>query len=751
MVRDIVSRCPRTCGRGSSASSIVSYLLGITHVDPLAYDLFFERFLNRGRKDPPDIDVDFPWDERERALAYVFETYRGRAGMVADHVTFGPRSSLRETAKALGTGERETDRLLGLWMREERNAVPARVREAAEAVRGMPRHIGLHPGGVVITPGPITDFTHVQTSRAGWPVIAWEKDAAEEAGLVKIDLLGNRSLAVLRDTIELVNPRRRSAGEDPIEWDRFDPLEDPRTREYVASGDTLGIFYIESPATRLLLRKMRSGDFPHLVVASSIIRPAANRCIREYLRRLRGEPYDTLHPLAEAPLRETLGIMVYQEDVARVAVSVAGFTPEEADGLRKVLSKKDRLTRLDAWRERFFAGGRERGVGKVALDALWEMVLSFEGYSFCKAHSASYAMVSYRLAYLKVRYPLEFMISVINNGGGFYAAQIYLNAVRRMGFRVLGPDVNTSARLCRIEDGALRVGLSAVKDLPAEWTGALLDERERGGPFAGLFEFIRRAGPGMAELRTLIRSGALDAAGAPWNRPKMFWAAFHAAGDGGPHRTGGLPRREEHRRRGPGGRAGSSPGRLLSGPPELPEGRGGAEGQGNPAGRGGGWNVPPGELFPDLLPPESIADYLPSTKLRDEAETLGMIISCHPVEVFLPRAERLRAGQELPPAADSRDLPARIGSRVSAAGTLAAGKEVRTRDSRDMLFLSFEDGYGMFEAVLFPDVYTACREELMGGSAFLVLGLVQEEFGAVTLEVERLFRLNRSTGTADTL
>ncbi|HYW85379.1 MAG TPA: DNA polymerase III subunit alpha, partial [Spirochaetia bacterium] len=245
VVRDIVQQCPRTCGRGSAASSIVSYLLGITHVEPLRYTLFFERFLNRGRQDPPDIDVDFPWDEREKTLKYVFQKYAGHAAMVANHVTFGPRSALRDPAKALGLPDDEIGELVRAFRQGRFEDIPPYVRETASRIRGFPRNLGTHCGGVVITPGPITDYTHVQISPLGWPVIAWEKDAAEEAGLVKIDLLGNRSLAVLRDTLELVEKNHAVR----LEWESFDPLADPDTRDLIAGGQTLGVFYVESPAT----------------------------------------------------------------------------------------------------------------------------------------------------------------------------------------------------------------------------------------------------------------------------------------------------------------------------------------------------------------------------------------------------------------------------------------------------------------------------------------------------------------------
>ena len=526
VVRDIVQQCPRTCGRGSAASSIVSYLLSLTHVEPLHYNLFFERFLNRGRADPPDIDVDFPWDEREAVQRYVFRAYEGRAGMVANHVTFGARSALRDPAKALGMPAGEIGSVVRFFRLGEHERIPPYLREAAARLQGFPRNLGTHCGGVVITPGPITGYTHLQTSALGFPLIAWEKDATEDAGLVKIDLLGNRSLAVLRDTIALV--ARRPDGE-AIDWERFDPLEDAPTRDLIAGGGTLGVFYVESPATRQLLTKMGRGDYPHLVIASSIIRPAANKYIRLFVKRLRGAPYEPLHPMVADTLAETYGIMVYQEDVSRVAIDLAGFPIEDADRLRKILSKKDRELTLPDYRDRFFRGGRARGVSDEVLEKAWDMILSFDGYSFCKAHSASYAQVSYRVAYLKRRYPLEFIASVINNGGGFYGRQTYLDECRRMGFAILPPDVNASAWEYTVEGAGgagsgvggaggspggppsgLRVGLCQLRDIRRPFVDRLLGERARGGPFGGFRDFVRRTDPRLVDLRALIRSGSLD-------------------------------------------------------------------------------------------------------------------------------------------------------------------------------------------------------------------------------------------------
>lgn len=576
VVRDIVRQAPRTCGRGSAASSIVAYLLGITHVDPLAYNLFFERFLNMDRMDPPDIDIDFPWDERESALRYVFEKYSGSSAMVADHVCFKRRGAAREAAKALGMTDIQTNELMKKWRSGRGEPLPPQVAEAAALLYGRPRYIGTHPGGVVITPGPISAYTHTQPSASGIPVIAWEKDGTEASGLIKIDLLGNRSLAVLRDTINLVNPGRRRR----IEWESFQPYKDARTRAYIESGDTAGIFYIESPATRQLLKKMECADFEHVVVASSIIRPAANKWINEYVRRLHGGGYEPLHPSLDGVLDETYGIMVYQEDVARVAIAAAGFSPGDADQLRKTLSKKNRASKLPAWQERFARGTAERGISCEDAELLWQGILSFDGYSFCKSHSASYALVSYRLAWLKLRYPLEFMISVINNGGGFYARQVYLNMVRRMGFLVMKPDINRSLGAYRVEKlssgRGLRAGLLQIRELSAELVSGITGARESGGPFRDLNDFIRRIQPSYRDIRMLIKSGSLDSIAPELNRPQMFWMYYH---------------REKS------GRA------DFFGEPEAPE----------------------------------LKAYSRSVRLSDELETLDLFFSRHPADFFMGR------------------------------------------------------------------------------------------------------------------
>ncbi|MEW5909475.1 MAG: PHP domain-containing protein, partial [Thermodesulfobacteriota bacterium] len=351
VVQDIVAKSPRICGRGSGAASLVAYCLEITNVCPIKQNLYFERFLNPGRKDPPDIDVDFAWDERDEVRQMVLARYPDHAAMVCNHVTFQPKMAIRETAKVFGLTDQEINRvskkLPWFWrMGEARDDLFMALKDlpefrgldfphpwpeifaVARRIIGIPRYLSVHSGGIVITPNPIHEYVPVEKAPKGVPVIQWEKEGTEESGLVKIDLLGNRTLGVIRDAVANISENRI-----PFNERRWEPEEDPATQARIAGGETMGCFYIESPAMRLLQKKCRVGDFNHLVIHSSIIRPAANDFIREYIRRLHGGSWEPIHPLLEDLLDETFGIMVYQEDVSKTAVALAGFSHAEADGL----------------------------------------------------------------------------------------------------------------------------------------------------------------------------------------------------------------------------------------------------------------------------------------------------------------------------------------------------------------------------------------------------------------------------------
>ncbi len=538
VVRDIVRQSARTCGRGSAAASLVSYCLGITHVEPITHNLFFERFLNEGRTDPPDIDVDFPWDERDGILDYVFRKYGDtRAAMISNHVGFRARAAVREVAKVYGLPDQEiksvTERMGYYWSIRH---LPDFVRHSpmykdvdlkdpwpeimAWAVKldGYPRNLSVHCGGVVIVPDHLSRYVPVERAPKGVQIIQWEKDQAEDAGLVKIDLLGNRSLAVIRDALAAV---RENCGVE-IDYDTWDPTTDGKTQELIRKGDTVGVFYVESPAMRQLQLKCRRGDFDHLVIHSSIIRPAANKYIREYVRRLRGGSWQPLHPIMDEVLGETCGIMVYQEDVSRIAMAMAGFGAADADLLRKILSKKRAGKKLEDYKEMFYRGAAGRGVSCEVVDQVWEMILSFSGYSFCKPHSASYALVSYKSCWLRAHYPAEFIAAVLTNQGGYYSPFAYVSEARRMGLQVLLPDVNESRKEYWGKDRMLRVGLMQLKGLREAGLEALLQERKK-RPFASLEDFLGRVDIDPSDVKILIKAGAMDSIAHGATRPEMIW------------------------------------------------------------------------------------------------------------------------------------------------------------------------------------------------------------------------------------
>jgi error-prone DNA polymerase len=728
VVQEIVKRSPRTCGRGSAAASIVSYVLGITHVEPIRHDLYFERFLNRGRVDPPDIDVDFCWDERDDLLDWVFKTIgEERTAMIANHVTFRARAAVREVAKVYGLPDAEIARVTGglahdwgagtaleatrrhpLFRGAEFNpkkgGLLARppwpeILRAAARLDGFPRHLSVHCGGVVIAPDGVSRHVPVERAAKGVRVIQWEKDQAEEAGLVKIDLLGNRSLSVIRDACAAV----RAAGGPDLPYGSFDPLDDPRTQELLRDGDTMGAFYVESPAMRQLQQKTRRGDFEHLVIHSSIIRPAANDYIREYVRRLRGGAWTSLHPILDEVLSGTYGIMCYQEDVARTAIRMAGFTDAEADGLRKVLSKKWAGKKVEDYRQRFARGAAARGIDPGVVGEVWRMILSFSGYSFCKPHSASYALVSFKSCYLKAHHPAEFMAAVISNGGGYYSTFAYVSECRRMGLRVLPPDINESDRAYTGRDRCVRAGLMQIKGLREEAVEAIAAERKGGGPFASFDQFLRRVPIDPPDARLLIRAGAFDAVG------------FGA---------------------GPDGRAPDTAHDLAIRPRlhwRL------AEWEAKTAGRRSAAR----SLFPpDLGPLPAPRPYAEEKLLRDEVEALGFLISRHPLTLHRDRLAALRRAGTAPVRAAA--LKEHVGRRITTIGWLITGKVVTTKDDEPMEFVSFEDTTAIYETTFFPRTYERFCGMLTTARPYVLTGRIEEEFGAVAMTVDDVAFLDRA-------
>ena len=684
VVDDIVKQSPRTCGRGSGAASIIAYCLGITNVDPLRYNLMFERFLNPGRTDPPDIDVDFAWDERDSVLDYVFDHYgTEHTAMVATHQSCGARMAIREVARIYGLTEDEISRItkkipwfidlpehaknmemvLKQWP-TMRNIVfdsPwQQILQQAGKIIGMPRGIGTHCGGVVITPVPINTVGPIQYSAKGYPILQWEKEGVEEMGLVKIDLLGNRSLAVIRDGIK--NIRREGIDFDEESWN---PQSDIKTKDLFSNGKTIGVFYTESPAMRLLQRKTGVGDFEHLVIHSSIIRPAANRYIHEYIKRLKGETYKSLHPVLDDVLGETYGIMVYQEDVSKVAMAMAGFCAEDADMLRKIMSKKSRGRRFEDFRVMFFKGALKNGVKEEVVQAVWEMMLSFSGYSFCKPHSASYVQVSFQAAYLKAHHPAAFMAAVLSNYGGYYATQAYISEAQRLGIKIVPPDVNRSECRYFSYDNTIVTGFCQIKGLCLKAQQRIVQSRKEKGYYKSLKDFIVRTEIDESDMEKLLLAGACDNLCRKLNRSQQFWQM---------RKTFRSYRNENA---------------------EIPR-----------------------------LKALSLNQFL-----LYQYQTLGFLTSCHPVTlVRCAKKGRIKA----------KEIRHCAGKNVTILGWCITAKTVSTKMGDNMEFVTFEDETDIFETVFFPQIYNRYASILRVQSAFLVSGKISAEFGAVVLEVNKL-------------
>lgn len=702
VVDDIVRQAPRTAGRGSAAASIVSYALGITQVDPIRHKLYFERFISPSRKDAPDIDIDFPWDERDGVIDYVFRRFGDhRTAMVANHNSFQDRSAIHEVAKVFGLPEAEitaiTKRLgggygwLGLSVTDHPglagHGFPApwpEILSTAKRLEEVPRHLSVHCGGIVVTPGQISDWAPTEIAPKGVRILQWEKDQTEGSGLVKIDLLGNRSLAVIRDASQAVQEHWGNE----IDFDKQKPVDDPLTQELMASGQTMGVFYVESPSARMLQQKAAVGDYEHLVLHTSIIRPAANKFINLYLARLKGEPWKPLHPLLGDLLDDNYGIMIYQEDVTRVAIKLAGFEHPEADELRKILSQKHKKRRLIDLMNKFYAGASAAGATKERIDEIWEMIMSFAGYSFCKPHSASYALVSFQSGYIKAHYPAEFMAAVILNQGGFYATFAYISEAKRLGLNVLQPDINLSNVKYEGKGDWLRIGLMQIKSLPSAVAERVVAERAEGGLYQSLRDAVDRAGLTPSDASQLIKAGCFDRVEAKRTRPEMLWEVSLLDREGAmSSRSQALSNASKHNT-------------LFAVEPD-----------------------------PRALPKSSQYDLRTLRQL--ELETLGFLASCHPLDLYRDRIQRIGPVKAV-------NLGRYVGRRVEAIGWLVTSKLVLTVHRDPMEFVTFEDTTGLIEAILFPEAYKRFSHILSYTRPYRLRGVIDEQYSVITMNVEAI-------------
>lgn len=531
IIRYSMSRGFYHVGRGSGANSIVAYCLRITDVDPIELDLYFERFINPKRSNSPDFDIDFSWNERDEVLDYIFRRYRHEhVALLGATSTFKERAILRELGKVYGLPKEEMDVLSRNPKALDRNDdIIKRILWFGKQMAGFPNMRTIHAGGVLITEQPVTQYTALDKPPKGYPVTQWDMYVAEDLGYDKFDILSQRGIGHIRDTAGIVLENRR----EKIDVHRVEEFKrDKKVKQLLKRGRTMGAFYIESPAMRQLLSKLQCEDYRTLVAASSIIRPgvAKSGMMKEYIQRFhQPDNFNYLHPVMKEQLQETYGVMVYQEDVLKVCHHYAGMDLGDADVLRRAMSGKYRSKKaFEEIRDLFFDGAKARKRDSSVTQEVWRQISSFAGYSFSKAHSASFAVESFQSLYLKAYYPLEFMVAVLNNFGGFYRAWVYVNEARQWGATIEGPCVNKGQQLSHIEEKTIYLGFVYVQNLEHKLVKRLLEERESNGLYKSLDDFVERVRPSLEQLILLIRVRALRFTGQ--SKQALLWRAHYLLG-----------------------------------------------------------------------------------------------------------------------------------------------------------------------------------------------------------------------------
>lgn len=514
-------------GRGSGANSMVSYCLEITNVDPIELDLYFERFLNLYRSSPPDFDIDFSWKDRDTVTEYILQKYGYKhSALLATFTTMQGRSALRELGKVFGLPKAEIDAIV-THPEQTRNKdqITRLIFRYAEYLKDTPLNLSIHAGGIVITEQPIYAYTATDLPPKGFPITHFDMYGAEDMGIFKYDILSQRGLGHIKDSVEVILKNRRKV----VEIDRFhDFKKDEKIKKLLRTGKTMGCFYVESPAMRQLLGKLKCDNYPVLVAASSIIRPgvASSGMMRQYIfRHFNPDKFEYIHPKMAELMKESYGVMIYQEDVIKVAHHFAGLGLAEADILRRGMSGKYRSREEFKRVERqYFENCKAKGYPDHITSEVWRQIESFSGYSFSKAHSASFAVESYQSLFLKAHYPLEFMVAVINNFGGFYRTEFYFHEARMDGAKIEAPCINQSEYLTTIYGNSIYVGFIHLKSLETRLGELIEQERKQNGPFKSLDNFIRRIPARLEQLSILIRIGAFRFTGK--TKRELLWELY---------------------------------------------------------------------------------------------------------------------------------------------------------------------------------------------------------------------------------
>jgi DNA-directed DNA polymerase III PolC len=667
-------------GRGSGANSMVAYLLRITNVDPIELDLYFERFINPFRSNPPDFDIDFSWTDRDDITNYIFSKYGwDNTALLGSYITFDHKSALREIGKVFGLPADEITRLQKNPVPQENDEYAKWVVQYSKLLNGMPSHLSIHASGILISEKPVNYYSATHILPKGFPTTHFDMHVAEDIGLYKFDILSQRGLGKIKDALEIIKTNRNKK----IDINNINLFkDDPRVKNLLKNGKAIACFYVESPAMRMLLTKLKAEDYKRLVAASSIIRPgvAKSGMMREYILRFQDEnrrekARKDLPELYEI-LEETFGVMVYQEDVIKVAHYFAGLTLSEADILRRGMSWKFRERNdFQVIREKFFSNCKEKGYAENTISEIWNQIESFANYAFSKGHSASYAVESFQALYLKAYYPREYMVATLNNGGGFYSPELYFHEAKMHGAKIELPCVNKSQHENTIENETIYIGFYIIHELEQAVTEHILAERCRNGKYRSLNDFVSRVQISLEQLIILIRSGAFRFTAK--SKKELLWDAHYLLG---------------HSKK----------------------------------------TVPESTLFEtktrEFNLPELWKHELEDT--FDEIELLGFPIRSPfgLLESALPA--NLKASQ----------LPGMVGKTVEIVGYLVHRKPTRTGNGKIMYFGTWLDIEGEWlDTVHFPD--TNNRNPFTGPGCYLIRGRIVEEYGFYSIETQWMNRL----------
>jgi DNA polymerase-3 subunit alpha len=704
VVADIINharsrKIPVGPGRGSAAGSLVAWALGITDLDPLAYGLIFERFLNPERVSPPDIDVDFCFERRGEIIDYVIHSYHREN--VAHITTFGSmktRQVIRDVGRALEVPYAEVDKIAKLVpeklnitleqslqmeprLRELRDTNPAvkEILTIAATLEGLPRHASTHASAVVIADKPLVEYLPIYKGTKGEMVTQFDMKGVEKVGLVKFDFLGLRTLTVINQAVKLV--RRRHVPDFDI---RAIPLDDPETFALLQSGNAAGVFQLESAGMRALMVRLKPTTFEDIIALVALYRPGPmeSGMHDDYVRRKHGEQAVTyLLPQLEPLLNETYGIILYQEQVMQIAAAISGYSLAEADILRRAMGKKNPEV-FAAQRERFVTGAKAKGINQNKATELFNLIEKFAGYGFNKSHSAAYALIAYQTAYLKAHYPLEFLAALLNcEINQTTALAKHIMEAREQGIELLPPDINQSDRDFTVEDGKVRFGLAGVKNVGA---GAILDilEARKAGPFTGFGDLLERANLTKVNkkvLEALIQAGAFDSLKLPRAR---LWEGL----EGALEKAQNLKRLQDAKQM------------SMFG--------------GLPASGGDDW-------LPD------VPDWEESAKLSREKEALGVYLTGHPLDAY----RGLLKGRAQVTTADLADLP--DSQDVALGVVITRVQEKVSKKGGRLAILTVEDLTGSVEVLVFGELFERVAPFLHRPSLALWLkgNLIQEEKG----------------------